>query len=61
VRLSDETFTRLEAVFDAARLADVIFIIGNYNAVMRVLNGLQVDTEQDFLGYLEEFPLPPAD
>lgn len=57
-RLSDAAFARLEAQFDAASLADVIFVIANYNAVMRVLNGLQVDTEPDFLGYLDEFPVP---
>ncbi len=32
--------------------------ISFYNAVVRVLATLQIDVEDDYLQYLDEFPLP---
>jgi hypothetical protein len=32
--------------------------IAFYNAVVRVLDALQIDVEDDYKKFLEEFPLP---
>ena len=32
--------------------------IGFYHAVVRVLATLQIDVEDDYMPYLEKFPLP---
>lgn len=58
--LGDGTFERLAARFPPAQLAELVFMMANYNSVMRVLNGLRVDVEPDFEPYLAEFPLPSS-
>ena len=55
-KLSDEAFTRLEAAFLPPQLAELILMMANYNSVMRVINGLRVDVEPEFLVFLDEFP-----
>ena len=57
VSLSDETFAVLEAALDRERLVDLFLTIAFYNGVVRALAALQVDVEDRYLGYLEEFPL----
>ena len=34
--------------------------IAFYNGVVRLLASLQIDVEDKYLGYLEEFPLPAS-
>ena len=58
VALSDETFAVLQAALDVESLVDLILAISFYNGASRTLNALQVDVEDSYLGYLEEFPLP---
>lgn len=57
-KLGDQAYDRLTAWFGPAELAELVFMMANYNSVMRVLNGLRVDVEPDFESYLDEFPLP---
>jgi alkylhydroperoxidase family enzyme len=56
--ISDETFAELQQGLDSERLTDLVLTISFYNAVVRVLATLQIDVEDDYLGYLDEFPLP---
>jgi alkylhydroperoxidase family enzyme len=55
---SDATFAALRQGLDDAELIDLLLTIGFYNGVVRVLATLQIDVEEDYLQYLEEFPLP---
>ena len=57
VSLSDETFAVLEAALDRERLVDLFLTISFYNGVVRTLAALQVDVEDRYLPYLDEFPL----
>jgi len=56
--ISDQTFAVLESGLDSECLTDLVLTIGFYNGVVRVLASLQIDVEDEYLGYLEEFPLP---
>ena len=58
--VSDATFAALRKDLDNERLTDLIITIAFYNAVVRLLGSLQIDTEPDYLHYLDEFPLPNA-
>ena len=55
---SAATFAELRAGLDEERLTDLIVTIAFYNAVIRVLATLQIDVEEDYMKYLEEFPWP---
>ena len=37
---------------------DLVITIAYYNAVVRLLATLKIDVEDDYLPYLEQFPLP---
>jgi alkylhydroperoxidase family enzyme len=56
--ISDRTFAELRQGLDSERLTDLVLTISFYNAVVRVLATLQIDVEDDYLKYLDEFPLP---
>ncbi len=57
--LSDETYAALrEGLDDDECLTDLIIVIGFYNCIVRVLAALEIDLEDGYHGYLEEFPLP---
>jgi alkylhydroperoxidase family enzyme len=58
VALSDDTFAALRQGLDPERLTDLIITIGHYNCLVRVLAAMQIDVEEEYLPYLEEFPLP---
>jgi len=55
---SEETFSELRRELDNERLTDLMVTISFYNGLVRLLEALQVDVEDDYLAYLEEFPLP---
>ncbi len=57
VSLANDAFATLEAELDRASLIDLFLTIAFYNGVVRILAALQVDVEDQYLGYLEEFPL----
>jgi alkylhydroperoxidase family enzyme len=57
---SEETIQALKTGMDLECLTDLILTIAFYNCVVRYLETMQVDVEDDYLPYLEEFPLPEA-
>jgi alkylhydroperoxidase family enzyme len=56
--VSDETFTGLRRGLDNERLTDLVVTISFYNGLVRLLATMQVDVEDDYLQYLDEFTLP---
>ena len=58
--VSDETFAELRRHLDGECLIDLIVTIAYYNAVVRMLATLEIDVEDEYLPYLDEFPLPQA-
>jgi alkylhydroperoxidase family enzyme len=56
--VSDATFAALRQGLDEERVVDLVITIGFYNAVVRVLDALQIDVEDDYQKFLDEFPLP---
>ena len=56
--VSDETFAALRQELDDEHLTDLVVTIAFYNGLVRLLETMQVDVEEDHLPYLEEFPLP---
>ena len=59
--VSEATFAALKAELDNECLVDLIVTTGFYNGVVRILESLQIDVEEEYLLYLEEFPLPPRE
>lgn len=57
VSLSDETFATLEAALDRPSLIDLFLTIAYYNGVVRIIAAIDLDVEERYLPYLEEFPL----
>ena len=56
--VSDATFAALRGFLDHERLVDLMMTIAFYCGVVRLLASLQIDVEDDYRRYLEEFPLP---
>ena len=48
----------LRQKLDDEHLTDLVVTIAFYNGLVRLLETMQVDVEEDHLPYLEEFPLP---
>jgi len=55
---SDATFAELAAALSTEHLTDLVVTIGFYNAVVRILETMQIGVEDDYMQYLEQFPLP---
>jgi len=55
--VTDTTFAALRRGLDNERLTDLAVTISFYNGLVRLLEAMQVDVEEDYLPYLEEFPL----
>jgi alkylhydroperoxidase family enzyme len=55
--ISDEAFAALRQELDDERLTDLVVAIAFYNGLVRLLATMQVDVEEDYLPYLDEFPL----
>jgi alkylhydroperoxidase family enzyme len=58
--VSEPTFAALHAALDNERLTDLMLTIAFYNGLVRLLATMRVDVEDDYLSYLDEFPLPPS-
>jgi alkylhydroperoxidase family enzyme len=58
LKISDQTFAQLRQGLDNERLTDLVVTISHYNGLVRLLATMQVDVEEDYLPYLDEFPLP---
>jgi AhpD family alkylhydroperoxidase len=56
--VSNETFAALRQGLDTERLTDLVVTIAFYNCLVRLLETMRVDVEEDYLPYLDEFPLP---
>ena len=56
--ISDGTFAELRRDLDHERLTDLVLTIGFYNGVVRILATMQIDVEDGYQKYLDEFPLP---
>lgn len=56
--VSDATFAQLKAGLSNEHLTDLVITVSFYCGVVRLLTSLQIDVEEDYLHYLEEFPLP---
>lgn len=59
--ISTVTFALLRKDLDNERIVDLTLTIAFYNGVVRTLGSLQIDVEDDYKRYLEEFPLPAGD
>ncbi len=55
---SERTFQELQAGLDNECLMDLVLTIAFYNSVVRILATLQIDVEDEYQQYLDEFPLP---
>jgi alkylhydroperoxidase family enzyme len=58
IAMSEATFAELQRDVDNECLTDLVITIAFYCGVVRVLESLQIDVEDEYLHYLEEFPLP---
>ena len=58
LKVSDPTFAALQQGLDNECLLDLVMTISFYNGVVRLLATLEVEVEDDYLHYLDEFPLP---
>jgi alkylhydroperoxidase family enzyme len=56
--ISDPTFAALHKQIDHERLVDLVMTIAFYCGVVRLLASLEIDVEDEYRHYLEEFPLP---
>jgi alkylhydroperoxidase family enzyme len=56
--ISAQTFTALQSHFDPGQLVALTLTASFYLGVVRLLDSLAIDTESDYLPYLERFPLP---
>ncbi|GAA4550224.1 carboxymuconolactone decarboxylase family protein [Pseudonocardia xishanensis] len=56
--VGDIAFKALEELLGRARAVDVVVIAGFYVGIVRILDSLQVDVEEDYLPYLTTHPLP---
>jgi alkylhydroperoxidase family enzyme len=58
--IDDDTFAALHRGLDDERLTDLLITIAYYNGLVRVMAALAIDVEDEYLPYLDEFPLPEA-
>ncbi len=56
--ISDATFAELRTGLDNECIVDLSLTIGFYNGVVRVLASLDIDVEDSYKAYLDQFPLP---
>ena len=56
--LGDATYAALSQRLSKEHLLDLIITIAFYNGVVRVLAATEMDVEESYMPYLEEFPLP---
>ena len=57
-KIAGTTFAKLEMHLNEELLVDLTIVIAFYNAVVRLLSSLEIDVEDSYVPYLEEFPLP---
>jgi len=55
--VSADTFAQLQKGLDEAQLVDLIMLMSSYVGLVRFMDSFALDTEPEYLPYLEEFPL----
>ncbi len=55
---SDATMSVLQSELALAEQIDLVMTIAFYNAVVRFLATMRIDVEENYMRYLDEFPLP---
>ncbi|HUC08917.1 MAG TPA: carboxymuconolactone decarboxylase family protein [Stellaceae bacterium] len=60
LEISDQTFATLRQGLDDERLTDLFITIAYYNGLVRLMAALRIDVEDEYLAYLDEFPLPKS-
>lgn len=60
MKMSDATFKALQEKLSRADLNDLVITTAFYSAVVRILATLEIDVEDSYKKYLEQFPLPEA-
>jgi alkylhydroperoxidase family enzyme len=58
--LSDDVFAVLRQGLDDEPLLDLFITIAHYCGLVRLMAALQIDVEDEYRPYLDEFPLPQA-
>jgi len=58
--VSEQTFSALKQWLDNERYVDLVIATSHYNSVVRILGSLQIDLEEGYQRYLDQFPLPAA-
>lgn len=56
--VGDDTFATLHSALNNEHLTDLVMTIAYYNGLVRLLAAMQVDVEEEYLPYLDQFPLP---
>ncbi|MDE2581611.1 MAG: carboxymuconolactone decarboxylase family protein [Rhodospirillales bacterium] len=56
--VTDATWAALAGALSVEHQIDLVVTIGFYCGVVRVLASLQIEVEDDYMPYLERFPLP---
>ena len=57
-KVSCKTFAVLEVYFSEEHLVDLLLTMAFYNAVVRFLASTEMDVEESYQPYLDQFPLP---
>jgi alkylhydroperoxidase family enzyme len=58
MKMSEVSFKALQKELSPEHLNDLVITIGFYSAVVRILATLEIDVEDSYMKYLEQFPLP---
>ena len=56
--VAEGTFATVKASLNNECLVDLVLTISFYCGVVRLLETLEIEVEPEYLGYLDEFPLP---
>ncbi len=56
--LSETTYNALRSALDYERIVDLLLVISFYCGVVRLLAALQIDVEDSYMPYLDQFALP---
>jgi len=57
-KVANETFAVLAENFSREHLVDLLVTMAFYNAVVRFLASMEMDVEEGYQPYLDQFPLP---
>jgi alkylhydroperoxidase family enzyme len=58
VKVSDATFAELQEGLDNESIVELFLAVANYNGVVRMLASLEVDLEDQYQHFINDYPLP---